>query len=86
MQQQILTLGLLGKGKVKDEVAEVLLVHQLEVLAQIEPCQVSIRLAHEVELIAGDQLKVVHLHKESIVLDALHADHHEVVFASIDDL
>ena len=46
----------------------------------------SIRLAHEVELIAGDQLQVVHLDEESIVLDALHADHHEVVFASIDDL
>jgi len=46
----------------------------------------TVRLTHEIELVAGDQLQVVHLDKETIVLNSLHTDHYEMILAGVDDL
>ena len=86
LQHQVLALCLLRKGEVKDEVAEVFLVHQLEVLAEVEARQVAVGLADEVELVTRDHLQIVQFYEEPIVLDTLNADHNEVLLGHLDDL
>lgn len=85
LQHQVLTLSLLSKGKVKDQIAELFLVHELQVLTQVQSCEVAVRLTNQVELVTCDLLQVVKFHEEAIVLDSFDTDHDQVVLTDDDD-
>ena len=79
-------MSLLSEGKVKDQVSEVFLIHQLKTCAEIESREMAVGLSDKVELVARNQLEIMELDKEAVILDSFDTDHYVMVFPHLNYL